>query len=258
MKVPAILVAAILLSGSVFAGNWNSNKNYLGQEITKVENVYDKRIHKGLGWSGSVKRSLNDKKWGYSVVDGVERFELRNGDCGNDKYHSDCSTGRERSEVSVGKKFGMRDHFSISYSIKFDESYKSVSPSENYIGQMHIQMGGKSTGHAPMTGMEEFEGSVRMMGTELFKVDNNWHDVEWQFDMKNATVKVSIDGELKPESVAYIPDGAKHAYFKYGIYRNRISAYKRAASGSTDINVWDKVELPTQVVYYKNFEYKKL
>jgi hypothetical protein len=60
------------------------------------------------GSFGPFERSLNNKTYGYEVVDDptgsaptlmVERFEVRPVDCSANSVWSDCKTDRERSEL---------------------------------------------------------------------------------------------------------------------------------------------------------------
>ena len=252
-----LLTAAFVVSfaaTSAFGGSWNSGSSP-SWEISRVQTVTDKKLHGGIGWGDKVVRSLSDTEWGYSVVnENQERFEIRDGDCGNDKNHSDCATGRERSELSVSKK--LKSKFDISYEIRFSEDYQSVSPSTTYLGQLYVAMKNKGVGHSPAFAFEEYKGTMRSYGTDLFKIDDQWHKIQIKGDMKTGDFQVFVDGEMKIESVLFLSDSASHLYWKYGIYRNAITDYKRSISGSTDYDVYKEVKLPTQVVFYRNLNIK--
>ena len=66
------------------------------------------------GWFDPMRRSLNNKSYGYQIVEDVtgsaptkliERFEVRPGDCAANRWGwDDCATDRERSELSQKNK----------------------------------------------------------------------------------------------------------------------------------------------------------
>ncbi|NBT42441.1 MAG: hypothetical protein EBT20_18595, partial [Alphaproteobacteria bacterium] len=98
VRVGITFVFALILSASAWAGNWNSGSSS-SNKITR-------------GNFGDFKRSLNNKKYGYEVINDftgaapttkIEKFEVRPGDCSTDGKWSDCKNDRERSELG-GKK----------------------------------------------------------------------------------------------------------------------------------------------------------
>jgi hypothetical protein len=114
------------------------------------------------GSFGFFDRSLNNKSYGYQVVDDptgtaptakVERFEVRRGDCGFDSGWSDCKNDRERSELSQQKP---RENPGSSYwygwSIYFPSDYVTVAPTKVALGQFH------QTGAHPVWMFQELTG----------------------------------------------------------------------------------------------------
>ena len=246
MNTHNLAAIAVLFAASVSTAN--AHEAY---DVTQSQTVTNPAIHRGLEPGDLVVRSLNDTPWGYTVQNGVERFEVRSGDCGADPYHSDCATGRERSEVAVKKP--IRGRFSISYEMRLDPSYTSVSPAQVYLGQLKTR---KGIGNPPLFEISEYNGVVRSMGTVLFEVDSDWHSFHIQGDLATGEFRMTVDDSVVVETTLRIGDSYDHLRFKYGLYRNRISSYKRQQAGSNRYSEYADIQLPTQIVYYRNMNFR--
>ena len=108
----------------------------------------DIRLPKDVGSGNTYTKSLQKgfKKYGYEIVNKKDghpvragdksiRFELRNGDCGEDPGKwSDCESLRQRHELS-GKRF--RGKYWYAYSIYLPKDFKSVDPVKSAMAQFH-------------------------------------------------------------------------------------------------------------------------
>jgi len=86
---------------------------------------------------------------GYNIVDvptgsapskRIERFEVRPGDCGENKYWSDCANDRERSELSegrIGRRNANGSTWWYGWSLYVPASYPNVFPTKVSLGQFH-------------------------------------------------------------------------------------------------------------------------
>ncbi len=214
---------------------------------------------------GTFMRSLNDKSHGYTVVpdptiaasgnsspNQVERFEVRDGDCGANRGWSDCANDRERSELSERNKTTVPgQRYWYSWKIFFPEDYVNIYPTKVALGQFHQhkahvvwmfqnadggyylddQVSGRTRKYYPLISEEDLRG--------------RWHKVE--IDAKWSTsddgwFRVWINGEQKVDYAGQTMQ-AKAVYFKYGLYRSFVSRYKKQYSADT---------VPTQVVYFKD------
>ncbi len=210
-------------------------------------------------------RSLNDKTYGYRVIPDptmvpkentspqhVERFEVRDGDCGANKGWSDCDTDRERSELSEKyKKTYPGERHWYSWKIFFPEDYVNIYPAKVALGQFHQhkshvvwmfqnadggyylddQVFGRTRKYYPLISEEDLRG--------------RWHKVEvdakWSTE-NDGWFRVWINGEQKVDYAGQTMQ-AKAVYFKYGLYRSFVSRYKIQHSADT---------VPTQVVFFKD------
>ena len=108
----------------------------------------DIRLPKDVGSGNTYSKSLQKgfKKYGYEIVNKKDghpvragdksiRFELRNGDCGEDPGKwSDCESLRQRHELS-GKRFRGKSWYA--YSIYLPKDFKSVDPVKSAMAQFH-------------------------------------------------------------------------------------------------------------------------
>lgn len=218
------------------------------------------------GSFGNFERSLNNKAYGYQVVDDptslaatpkVERFEVRAGDCASDAVWSDCKNDRERSELTQAGSSELPGSSAwYSWNIYFPEDYATLSPSKTALGQFHQR------GSHPVWMFQEASGGYYLDEQITGQSNNNyqliasdqlrgkWHNivvnVSWSnqprwSDKQNGFFKVWVNGEQKVDYVGPTMT-AKEIYFKYGIYRSFISRYKSTYNNP----------VPTQTVFFSN------
>lgn len=215
---------------------------------------------------GSMVRSLNTKSHGYQVVEDptntapteyVERFEVRDGDCGSDSGWSDCKNDRERSELSQMSKNGISSgEYWYGWSIYIPKNeYELIYPANTILGQFHTPYGKKP----PWT--------IRMTMSELIlkdEIDGFMHSLAWHEDMvgkwtklefhvkwssgKKGFMRVYVNGEQIDIGHEGKPTHrGPGIFFKYGIYRSYLIRYKYQDDGVRET-------VPTQVVYYSNVQ----
>ncbi|WP_282153982.1 heparin lyase I family protein [Ruegeria atlantica] len=191
-----------------------------------------------------------------------QRFEVRAGDCGSDHGWSDCQTDRERSEITLNKRWTYGTDQWIGFSVFLPNDFKSSNKVRTTVGQIH-QKGGPS-GQAggfksnppvvqlEMKGNQYFArvhilsgGAKNVKGSDkrfelasIAAMRGRWTDVVLHFDTKggNEVLEVYINGQRK----AYISDWLrfhpKNYSFKYGIYRSFVSRHNGP--------------MPTQVLFF--------
>ncbi|RVU35282.1 hypothetical protein EOI86_18990 [Hwanghaeella grinnelliae] len=210
---------------------------------------------------GPFVRSLNEKPYGYMLVPDptgnaptavVERFELRDGDCGVNGAWSDCEKDRERSELrEMGARSPEGTEAWYGWSFYLPQDWPDVWPTKTVLGQFHqirshpiwmflLKNGGlvlddQSTGRTTRT-------------VELIPKDDlrdRWHRVEINANWRNddqGFFRVWIDGETKIAWTGPTMD-AETVYFRYGVYRSFVSRFKNATGADT---------MPTQTAYFAN------
>lgn len=209
---------------------------------------------------GPFRRSLNDKAYGYEVISDktglapvakIERFKVKNGDCGISKGWSDCASDRERSELSE-KQRGKEDGktFWYGWSFYLPENYVNIYPAKVALGQFHQE------GGAPLWMFQQndkglsLEGVFLKNGTDFPLISESelrgrWHRIEieihWASNSKGS-LKLWVNGQ---EKVNYLgPTKQKsQIYFKYGLYRSFLERYKKSKK---------TLEVPEQEVYFAN------
>jgi len=193
-----------------------------------------------------------------------QRFEVRDGDCfGNDGW-DDCTTDRERVELTAEPFHSPISKKCYGYSIMFSDEFVDATPTYTDLGQVH-QIGGPSgeaggfTSFPPLIqvgahhgnlyfGWHELSGSIsdvidKRRDFKLKSLDQMkgvWTDISFCLDFENKRIDAWIDGKKKVEILkSPINFKPKKIFFKHGIYRSFISQFK---------NYHDK--MPTQIVYY--------
>lgn len=248
-----------------------------------------KDIASGTKWGRSVGNDMNQHQIqivnaedGHPVKSGTQsiRFEIREGDCSNDKSWSDCLGDRHRSELTSVKK-GFKHKF-FAWSIYLPEDFQSVDPVLLAAGQIHqtkaghTHKNGKTKTIAQNMSFHINNGgywAVRYLNnfpsdfdpysgyykknTKLIDIEDmlgKWTDVVLEFKgskNKDGIVRVWINGELKYEYLGKTNDGGKN-YFKFGLYQSWVSRINNTPPmpwiDGTTKNKADPY--PTQVVYY--------
>lgn len=206
------------------------------------------------------RRSLSNTSYGYQVVTDptgsapvpvVERFEVQPGDCWHNEVSDDCSTDRERSELTQrGARYSDQTEMWYGWYVYFPLDFIDISPTRTTFAQFH------QAGAEPilmfLTNSDGYYGEVRDREKpiqEISVIDENeewrgkWLRIEvhakWSHD-KDGFIEIYRDGEKRGEyrGVTFEGDGI---YFKYGIYRSGISRY---------MDAFNKPEAPAQIVYF--------
>jgi len=211
------------------------------------------------GWFDPMKRSLNNKSYGYQIVKDVtgsaptkliERFEVRPGDCSaNIGGWDDCATDRERSEISQENKdifIGNTEWYG--WHLFVPKEHKDIWPTAVYMGQFHQV-------HAKPAWMfyNRFDGyyldyhvGKDFQFAKLLDIKDflgQWNKIEvnakWS-DGNDGYFRVYVNGKLNVNFGGKTASASK-LYFKYGIYRSFVSRYKIVSHGKVP---------PTQIIYF--------
>ena len=198
-----------------------------------------------------------------------QRFELRDGDCFWDEYWNDCDNNRERIELSSEPRQKPEDIQCFAYSIMLDKAFIDIHPTNTTLGQVH-QIGGPSgtmeelPSFPPIIQIGARKGRLHFEWHELSgsasnvidigkdydlisldEMKDKWTDISFCLNYKDKRMDVWINGikkhEILKSPIRFIPEST---YFKYGIYRSFISAYKQEKMFGKDD------ALPTQIVFY--------
>lgn len=210
---------------------------------------------------GPFERSLNATPRGYAVVADptgsapvpkVERFEVRPGDCGANSGWNDCTSDRERSELSEhGDRNPEGATWWYGWSFYIPTDFPNVFPTKVALGQFHEE---KShvvwmfQNHRDGYHLDDqVEGHTRRY-YELIpdaELRGRWHRIEVQARWSRGSdgfFRVWVDGEQKVDHNGQTMT-AERVYFKYGLYRSFLSRYKKVAGANS---------VPTQIVYFAN------
>ena len=214
--------------------------------------------HNDRGWFDPMMRSLNYKSYGYQIVEDVtgsaptkliERFEVRPGDCAANRGHDDCTTDRERSELSQeNKDILIGDTEWYGWDLFVPKEHEDIWPTPVYMGQFH-QRGAKPA----WMFYNRFDGyyldyhvGKEFQFAKLLDIKNflgQWNKIEvnakWS-DGNDGFFRVYVNGKLNVNFGGKTAS-ASQLYFKYGIYRSFISRYKNNNNGKAP---------PTQIVYF--------
>ena len=231
----------------------------------------------------------NLKKWGYAIVNKSDghpvrsgeqsmRFEVRAGDCSwsrnvsstttkaealNDIWRgtgfSDCVMYRERREKKQDPGDERGENW-YHYSLYIPEDFPVIYPVITSLGQWHagyedgryasyrmdLTAGGMYTVNYAITGEPDRDKGI----IHLRDMRGKWTDVlmhaNWSRD-DDGFFRVYLNGDSTPVyewSGITRKKGPSRIHFKFGIYRFYI--YKR----NIYIKKMDKIEIPTQIVYY--------
>ena len=182
---------------------------------------------------------------GYPVRYGKysERFEVRPGDCGVSKggYHNDCTTDRERSEMTSDRDimYYAGDEYWYRWSIFFPKNYDALHPVHMTFGQFMqghckhpvFSFNTKKFRETPEFGVYMTHDYVISPNARWFHFlethyRNKWHDIvvhaKWSHS-ENGWFRVWHNGVQKMNyngKTLWCYDGV---YFKYGVYKTGIS-----------------------------------
>ena len=215
--------------------------------------------------SGSkFKKSLTGsyyKKYGMQIVDKADnhpvrageksiRFELRAGDCGKDKDGgwNDCKKDRERHELS-GKYRVSKGERWYAWSIYMPEDFVNVDPISVILGQFHQErkhviwmFKNKRGGYW----IENYVPEYTVGNTQILTKDDllgKWNDilvnVNWSHK-EDGFFKIWTNNKLVFDYKGKTKSKNTKTYFKFGIYRSKVSLYEQI----------HKKKIPTQVIYF--------
>ena len=207
----------------------------------------------------SFERSLNIKSYGYERVtapypvragESSERFEVRSGDCYWNRGWDDCLTDRERSELSEkGSYMNVGSEYWYGWSIFIPQDYPNIFPTITVLGQF-FQMNHPTPPVTFHNGGGGYWLTLNQMGYRSYllipesEFRGQWHDIivhaKWSVG-SDGFIKIWVNGQVRAEHLGPQTTFRDPIYFKYGIYRCAISAYKEEKTV-------DKV--PTQIVYF--------
>lgn len=221
--------------------------------------------HCSWAFSGGFQRSLNDRAWALTQVDGLhpvragrvsQRFELRQGDCGSQPGWSDCVQDRERIEQSQQKPYIEQGIMAwYSWSLYLDPHWPDITPVTTTLGQFHhrdsptpailfVQRNGAywlriESARSLYQGMDLYKLA------DLAQMRGRWLDivVEARFSQgRDGVIRVWANGQLRAEILGPNTLGNTPLYFKYGIYRSFVS---RVPNRPAHIAYWDEVRQGT-------------
>jgi len=220
---------------------------------------------------GPFQTSLCSKNYGYLIVDDptgsaplskVEKFEVRQGDCGYTSKWSDCSRDRERCELSeLSASTGSGDEYWYGWYIYFPEDFKDIYPTKVTLGQFHQRKSDRNLGQVAWMfqirdggyQLEDILNLGRNQKAILRKlIDKNdlrgkWHKIEIHVRLEknnDGFMRIWVNGEQKVDFKGRTMSDYS-VYLRYGLYRSFIYRYEYS-QGATPIPV------PGQIVYFAN------
>lgn len=213
------------------------------------------------GTFGPFVRSLNDAAHGYTVIDDptgsaptpqVERFEVRAGDCSANRGWNDCTSDRERSELSErGTRNLEGSTWWYGWSLYVPAATPNVYPTKLALGQFHQEgshvvwmfQNGRGGYHLD----DQVNGRTRRYHELIPQAGfrGRWHRIEVQAHWSTGDdgfFRVWVNGEQKVNYTGRTMT-AERVYFKYGVYRSFLSRFRNATGA---------VVVPTQTVLFAN------
>ena len=240
-----ILVLSLLFCSNGFAGKAVN----LPKDV-----VSGSKFKKSLTGSYYKKYGMQvvDKKDGHPVRMGKKsiRFELRAGDCGKDKDGgwSDCKKDRERHELSGRYRVSKGERW-YAWSIYLPKDFKNVHPASTMLAQFHQQnkhviwmFKNKHGGYWIENHVPDYTvASTQILTRE--QMLGKWNDilvnVNWSHK-DDGFFKVWVNNKLVHDFKGKTKSKGVKTYFKFGIYRSKVSTYE----------LMYKKKIPTQIVYY--------
>ena len=209
---------------------------------------------------GPFRRSLNDIPADYQVIPDptstapskmIEKFLVKDGDCGKTATWNDCEMDRERSELSEKERTNKEGSVIwYGWSLYFPKDYPQIYPTKVALGQFH------QDDSSPLWMFQQNDEGYFLEGNflspkkvyELVKDKNlreKWHKIEIEIKWSakaDGYLKLWVNGEPKVDYKG--PTKQSHeVYFKYGLYRSFLNRYKSAKKVKS---------IPEQYVYYAN------
>lgn len=181
----------------------------------------------------------------------VERFEVRHGDCHQNRDWNDCEKDRERSELKVeGLRSPEGTESWYGWSFYLPHDWPDIWPTKTVLGQFHqvnshpvwmfLQKGG-------LVLDDQTKGRTSRL-IELIPASalrGCWHRVEiqakWRRDGEGL-FRVWVNGDKKVDWTGPTMT-AETVYFRFGVYRSFVSRYLKSTEAST---------VPGQTAYFAN------
>ena len=241
--------------GILFLSLLFCSNGFAGKEVNLPKDVVSgSKFKKSLTGSYYKKYGMQvvDKKDGHPVRMGEKsiRFELRAGDCGKDRDGgwSDCKKDRERHELS-GKYRVSKGERWYAWSIYMREDFVNVDPVSVILGQFHQEkkhviwmFKNKHGGYW----IENYVPEYTVSSTQILTREQmlgKWNDilvnVNWSHK-DDGFFKVWVNNKLVHDFKGKTKSKGVKTYFKFGIYRSKVSTYE----------LMYKKKIPTQIVYY--------
>ncbi len=241
--------------GILFLSLLFCSNGFAGKEVNLPKDVVSgSKFKKSLTGSYYKKYGMQvvDKKDGHPVRMGKKsiRFELRAGDCGKDKDGgwSDCKKDRERHELSGRYRVSKGERW-YAWSIYLPKDFINVHPTSTMLAQFHQQnkhviwmFKNKHGGYW----IENYVPEYTVSSTQILTREQmlgKWNDilvnVNWSHK-DDGFFKVWVNNKLVHDFKGKTKSKGVKTYFKFGIYRSKVSVYELKY----------KKKIPTQIVYY--------
>ena len=190
---------------------------------------------------------------GNSIIgDKSIKFEVNNGECGEESKSSDCDTDRERSEIYYSHEKWKKEKW-YKFNIFLPKDYNSIAPAKMSLIQWKRHNPSKvlvmfQHTHAGLTfnrNKDSFEDSHIILKSNDVLL-GQWTEIifntNWHPDEDKGFMKVWIDGILKIDfkGTSNTSKG-EELNLRYGLYASAISRYKKAFN--TEI-------IPQRIVYF--------
>lgn len=227
LAAAALMAAAFTVPGQAFAEN-------TGKPIFKQTRI-EKELSAGT-------------RYGFAMVKGhtragrkAQRFELRHGDCGTNKYWDDCGNDRmriERKEDPKGRMQKAGQQVWYGWSFYLPEDYRDFGEGNVLIGQMKMK-----DWRTPLWQVNLRGGKMHLWLDDrggcsvasLSSLRGRWTDVvlfaDYSRDPAGASAEMYLNGKkvcsmTRPMITAQmLNSGAGDLYFKYGLYGSYVSRW---------------------------------
>lgn len=212
--------------------------------------------------------SLSDKS---IVGDKSFRFEVNNGECGQEPKYSDCENERERSELYYewnSNQFGKPDDEQwkkekwYRFFVFIPKEHNILAPSQTSIiqwkrkkpsrviimfryhhGGLYFDMNGDTFRPGAFYHLK-YDKDMREQWTEIL-FNTNWHP-----DKEKGFMKVWIDGILKVDfkGISQYPNDGKKQSLRYGLYNTKMRDYKK---------VFNTEKMPQRIAFFDGIKSEK-
>ncbi|WP_298909737.1 heparin lyase I family protein [uncultured Aliiroseovarius sp.] len=196
-----------------------------------------------------IEKELRAKtKYGYALVRGhsragqkAQRFELRHGDCGGNKYWSDCTSDRQRIERKEDPKDRIQKVNSqtwYGWSFYLNPDFRDIGPGNITLGQVKMQDWLMPLWHFNMRddkAMMWFGADGGCTVGRVSKLRGRWQDIlifaDYSLSPKGPSFIMYLNGKQvcsrnKPMVTRHMLDQSQQKlFFKYGLYNSYVSRW---------------------------------